>query len=216
MKCHQILMAAVLLISLSALTTRAHCQGAADFTAAGLSPQAASLSPEFSVSPAPDTLGQAMPGGGGAKRLTARSSLSSMGSSRTTMNAAREGMSSQLLAAKMTASSTSSSSVPTNGASPSGQRSFLVSSSPSIHPLSAPRPTLGLSSGGILGSTISRAPRRATSSGSSSEKPLYSFMMKHERGASSPASRRTSAKGRPTGRARSAMIDSLRGGHKSR
>lgn len=68
----QRLMTVALLTLVPSLAIRARSQGVADPAAAGLSPQGASLSPDFSVSLAADGLGQGRGGEGGGKKADQR------------------------------------------------------------------------------------------------------------------------------------------------
>jgi hypothetical protein len=204
----QRLMIVALLTLVPSLTTRAHSQGVADPAAAGLSPQGASLSPDFSVSLAADGgLGQGRIGGG-AKRLTSKSPLASSG------GGTRGGVASQTMASKLAAYGGSSSAPPTATALSVGGQSLPVSSFPAIPSLSSPRPFMGMS-GGFSRYTSARAPRNAPAAKSSSVRPLYSFMIRHETGKISSSPRGASMKGRSRGRSRSAVIEQAMGGTRS-
>jgi hypothetical protein len=203
MKCHQIQMTAVFLMFMSALTSTARSQGVADLSAAGLSPQGTDFSPNSSVSLSADVPAPGRSGIGGGTRTANAFSLSSAAKTKASLDATRGGAGFYALTAKPGSSQPSSMNV-----------SSSAPATIAIHAISAPRPFLGLSRAGVPGS-LRPAPRAPSAWNSSLERPIYSFMVRHETGKTASSPLRSSMKGRRTARPRKGTIESILGGHSS-
>ncbi len=216
---------ALIVSTLTLSTVYAHSQVTANLDATGLAPQPAGLSPDMSVSPAPD--GLAAHGGGAAIKHPIGGLNANHGAGNATFGLARVGsspasLSSSVIPSKLAAHNVLSAPLPGSGTptpSSSGARltggpSSLFSES-SISPWASPRPSLGLADIGSPSLRAPRAPRKFPVQKSASERPLYSFMVQHETGKMSSMTHEKPGKRKSGIRSQDAIIQSALGGHRS-